>query len=136
MTVQLLLLILQAIRREFLSYLEDDEHDEEKAKLLVLQNTGQYQTAEEREIAAKPPYASDYWKPFNAFRAAQRIFSDEVALIDEACRDKKNKKTFGNRTTAIRIWFDGLSKSKLEEAEKAATKWNTKGALDKDRMHM
>jgi hypothetical protein len=133
MTMQLLL-ILQEIRREFLSYLEDDEHNEEKAKLLLLKNTGQYQTAEEREIAARPPYASQYWKLFNAYGAAQRIFADEVAVIDEECRDKKNKKTLGNRTTALRKWFSGLPKSKLEEAEKAATKWNAEGALDKDRM--
>lgn len=133
--MQLLLLILQAIRRGFFYYLDDDEHNEEKAKLRLLRNTGQYQTAEEREIVAKPPYAGQYWKPFNTFRAAERIFSDEVALIDEACRDKTSKKDLGNRTIAIREWFDNLPESKLEEAEKAATKWNDEGVLDKDRMH-
>lgn len=134
--MELLLVILQAIREEFFSYLEDDEQEEEKAKLVQLRNTGEYQTAEEREMAGRPVYAGKYWTLFDGFDAAQHIFADEVCLIDEACRDKKNKKTFGDRTTALRKWYSKLPESKVEEAKKAAEKWNQEGAPDKDRMHM
>lgn len=37
---------------------------------------------------------------------------------------------------AVRKWFDELPSSKLEEAKKAAEKWNSEGARDKNRMHM
>ena len=134
--MQLLLINLQAICGEFRSHLEDDDRKEEKVRLARLKDGGEYLTPEEREVDARPTYAGDYWKAWTDFRAAERLFADEVARIDNACRDKKNKKTFGDRTIAVRKWFDELPLSKLEEAKKAAEKWNSEGARDKNRMHM
>jgi hypothetical protein len=93
-------------------------------------------TPEEHEAAARPTNAGDYWTKWDAFRAAQRIFSKVVAQVDGGSRDKTIKKTMGKRTVAIRKWFDELPRSKLEEAKKAAEKWNTEGAPDKDKMAM
>ena len=76
----------------------------------------------------RPIHAGHYWKPWDAYRAAQRLFSEEVAVIDEKCRDKKNKKTFGNHTAALRKWFNELPRSKMVQAEKVAAKWNSDGA--------
>jgi hypothetical protein len=101
---------------------------------VLLENGGEGLTPEEREAAARPIHAGDYWKPWDAFRVAQRLFAAEVALVDEGSRDKKNKNTFGKRTGAIRKWFDELPKSKLEEAKKVAEKWNSEGAPDKEKM--
>ena len=93
-------------------------------------------TPEEREAAARPIDAGDYWAEWDAFRVAQRLFADEVAEIDSGSRDKQNKKTIGNRTVVIRKWFNELPKSKLDEAEKVAEKWNSEGAPNKDKMSM
>lgn len=125
---------LQAICREFLPYLDDDDSKVEEAKLVQLENGDKDMTSEEREAAAKPTDAGDYWKPWDVYRVAQRLFSDEVALVDEGSRDKTNKKTLGNRTAAIRKWFNELPKSKLEEAERVAVKWNAEGAPDHGKM--
>jgi hypothetical protein len=99
--MQLLLIIkscwqlnFQAICREFLPYLDDDDGNEEKANLAQLSKGRENLTPEEREAAAKPTEAGQYWKPWTPFRAAQRLFVDEVALIDEASRDKKKQKNF------------------------------------------
>ena len=43
-----------------------------------------------------------YWNAWDSFHVAQRLFADEVAKIDAVSQDKKDKKTFGNRTVAIR----------------------------------
>jgi hypothetical protein len=134
--MQLLLINLQAICGEFRSHLEDDDRKEEKVRLARLKDGGEYLTPEEREVDARPTYAGEYWKPWTDFRAAEKLFADEVALIDDECRDKTNKKTLGDRTIAVRKWFGGLPASKLEEAKKAAEKWNAEGAPDRDRMHM
>jgi hypothetical protein len=93
-------------------------------------------TPEEREAAARPTEAGDYWSKWNTFRAAQRLFSDEVARIDSACRDKKDKKDLGKRTVAIQDWFGKLPQSQREEAANAAEKWNTEGASNKAKMNM
>lgn len=92
-------------------------------------------TPKEREANARPIHAGEYWSEWNAFRVAQRLFSNEVAEID-ARRDKTNKKTFGKRTVAIRKWFNELPRSKREEAQNVAAKWNSEGAPDKDKMLM
>ena len=120
--MQLLLINLQAICGEFCSHLEDDDHKEEKVRLARLKDGREYLTPEEHEVDARPTYAGDYWKVWTDFRAAERLFADEVAQIDNACRDKKNKKTLGDRMIAVRKWFDELPPSKLEEAKKAAEK--------------
>jgi hypothetical protein len=127
---------VQAICREFLPYLDNDDSKEEEANLVLLEKGGEALTPEEREAAAKPTDAGDYWKPWDAYRVAQQLFADKVGLVDEGSRDKTNKKTLGNRTAAIRKWFGQLPKSKLEEAERVAVKWNTEGAPDKAKMAM
>jgi hypothetical protein len=104
--------------------------------LTQLENDEEYLTFEDRVAAAKPVFAGAYWELFDDFRAAQHLFSDEVALVDEACRDKKDKKDFGKRTAAVREWFRELPQSKKDEAKKAAEKWNSEGAHDKNRMHV
>lgn len=101
-----------------------------------LEKGGEYITPEEREAAARPTDAGDYWKEWDAFRVAQRLFPDEVADIDNASRDKTDKKAFGNRTSALRKWFKELPTSKEEEVKAAAAKWNLEGAPDKDKMSM
>lgn len=127
---------LKAICREFLPYLDNDDRKEEKAKLKQLNKSEEDLTPEEREAAARPTDAGDYWKKWDAFRVAQRLFSNEAAQVDEGSRDKTNKKAFGNRTVAIRKWFNELPRSKVEEAEKVAEKWNSEGAPDKGKMLM
>ena len=133
---QLLTIKLQAICREFLPYLDEDDSKEEEAKLVELEKGGGELTPEEREAAAKPTDAGDYWTPWDTFRVAQRLFADEVAQVDGGSRDKTNKKAFGNRTIAIRKWFNELPRSKVEEAEQVAIKWNKEGAPNKDKMLM
>jgi hypothetical protein len=88
------------IWREFLPYLEDDDREDEEAKLVLRENAGEEWTSEECEAAARPMDAGDYWTPWDTFRVAQRLFAEEVAHADGS-RDKGNKKTFGNRTVAI-----------------------------------
>jgi hypothetical protein len=101
---------------------------------LVTQSLGNL-TPEEREAAAKPTAAGDYWREWDAFRAAQRLFADEIDEIDKNSRNKKDKKDLGKRTIAVRAWFSNLPESQMEEA-KAAAKWNSKGALDKAKTQM
>lgn len=93
-------------------------------------------TPEDREAAARPIEAGEYWKEWKPLRAAQRLFSDEVARIDEACRNKKNKKDLGKRTAAIHKWWKEQPESRKIEAENAATKWNADGASNKEKMSM
>lgn len=97
---------------------------------------GEDMTAEEREAAARPTDAGAYWKEWDPFRVAQRLFVDEVADVDHRCRDTKDKKSIGDRTRAVRKWFNELPRSKVEQAEKAAAKWNSEGAPNKDKMFM
>ena len=59
-------------------------------------------TPEEREAAARPENAGEYREPFNAFRAAQLLWSDEVVKIDSLCRDKIKKTDIGKRTLLSR----------------------------------
>lgn len=108
---------------------------EEEAKLVRLENGEEYMTPIEREAAAKPVYAGAYWKPIDDFRAAALLWADEVALVDGKCRDKKDKKSIGKRTPAVKKWFRELSQSRKDEAVNAAKKWNFEGAPDKERIH-
>lgn len=91
-------------------------------------------TPEQREAVGKPADAGEYWNEFNVFRAATHLFADEVALVDNESRDKTDKTTIGNRTGAVRKWFRELPSSKLEEAKRAAEKWNLEGATNKVKM--
>lgn len=125
---------MQAICREFLPWLDTADRQEEELRLVLLEESGEDMTPEECEAAARPNDAGDYWTPWDIFRIAQQIFADEVAQIDGGSRDKTDKKTFGNRTVAICKWFNKLPKSKIEEPEKAITKWNSEGAPNKDKM--
>ena len=103
---------------------------------MQLEESGEDLTPEDREAAARPIDAGDYWSLWDTFRVAQCLFSNEVAQIDSRSRDKADKKTFGNRTVAIRKWFNELPKSKVEEAERVCKKWNSEGAPNKDKMLM
>ena len=85
-------------------------------------------SAEEREAAAQPQKAGEYKREWDAFRAAGRLFKDELDALDKSSRDQKDKSTFGKRTKTAHEWFDGLSKEKKREAEKVAVKWNQEGA--------
>lgn len=102
--------------------------------MVRLENGGEDLTPEEREAGARPTDAGDYWKEWDAFRAAQQLFADEVAEVDRGSRDPTDKTKLGNRTQAVRKWYNELPASKLEEATKAAEKWNAEGAPDKDKM--
>ena len=99
-----------------------------------LEKGGEDLTPEEREAGARPTDAGDYWNEWDAFHAAQRLFEDEVAEVDLESRDPTDKKTLGNRTSAIWKWYRELPGSKVEQATKAAKKWNTEGTPDKDKM--
>lgn len=77
-------------------------------------------------------HAGEYNKPWDAYRAAQRLFKNEVQEIDNASRDKNDKKNFGARTRALREWWNTLPKEKKDEAEATTKKWNEGGA-DKDK---
>jgi hypothetical protein len=125
---------LQAICREFLPYLDDDDRKEEEAKLQQLEEAGKELTEDDREAVARPTDAGDYWKEWDEYRVAQRLFADEVALIDHGSRDKTDKTTLGKRTVAVRKWFKELPSSKLEEAKRVAKKWNAEGVSDKAKM--
>lgn len=124
---------LQAIRKEFLYHLPEDDQLEEVAAIQILTSAVSL-TSAEWEAAARPTDSGDYWSEWDTFRAAQRIFAEEVSEIDSQSRDKSNKKKLGNRTVAVRKWFSELPKSKVEEAERAAAKWNADGAYDKEKM--
>jgi hypothetical protein len=90
-------------------------------------------TAQDREAAARPAEAGDYHKTWDAFRAAQRLFKDEIEVIDKEVNDPSNKKTMGARTQLVREWWKILPKEKKQEAELAAAKWNSVGAADKEK---
>lgn len=109
--------------------MDDNDRKEEEAKL-------DPPTPELREAKARPTNAGQYRKVWDAYGAAQRLFANEVNMVDEESRDKKDKKSLGKRTVAIRKWFDELPKSKMEEAQVAAEKWNSKGAPNEEKMRM
>jgi hypothetical protein len=108
-----LVIYIQAICREFLPYLDDDDSKEEEAKLVQLENGEKNLTPAEREAAARPTDAGEYWKPWDVFRVAQRLFSDEVAEVDARSRDRLDKSTLGERTKAVRKWFNELPQNQL-----------------------
>lgn len=103
---------------------------------MQLENQEEDLTPEEREAAARPTFAGDYWKEWDDFRVAQRLYPDEVSQVDNESRDKTDKSTFGKRTAAIRDWYDNLPKSKQDEAKRVAKKWNSEGAPNKEKMHV
>ena len=114
--------------------MDNNDRKAEEAKLAEHENDPP--TPELREAKARPLDAGDYRNLWDAYGAAQRLFAREVGRVDEESRDKKDKKALGKRTIAIRKWFDELPKSKMEEAEAAAKKWNSEGARNKEKMHM
>ena len=85
-------------------------------------------SAKEHEADARPQKAGDYRKPWDAFRAACRLFKDELNALDKSSRDAADKSTFGKRTRTAHVWFEGLPKEKKREAELATDKWNREGA--------
>ena len=85
-------------------------------------------SAEEREAAARPQKAGDYRKSWDAYRAACRLFKDELNDLNKASRNLADKSTFGQRTKTAHEWFDGLPKDKKREAELVSDKWNWEGA--------
>lgn len=91
---------------------------------------------EDCEAAAQPSDAGDYWAEWNTFHVAQRLFADKVAKVNSNARDKLDKKTLGTHTVAVRKWFNDLPKSKLQEAENMAAKWNKLGCPDKEKQHV
>jgi hypothetical protein len=80
---------------------------------LVTQSLGNL-TPEEREAAAKPTAAGDYWREWDAFRAAQRLFADEIDEIDKNSRNKKKTR---------RIWVNTQSLSRHGLAIFRRVKW-------------
>jgi predicted RNA-binding protein with RPS1 domain len=121
---------LQAIRKEFLKDLPEDDREEEEAVIEALEakKNESKLSVEERELAARPDKAGDYRRPWDAYRAACRLFKEELDALDKSTRDHNDKSTFGKRTKTAHEWFDGLSKQKKREAELAAEKWNAGGA--------
>ena len=115
--------------------MDDDDQKEEEAAAAALPSEEQL-NPDEHEATARPLDAGDYWAEWNSFRTAQRLFADEVAKVDSEAWDTLNKKTLGTRTVAVRKWFNELPKSKLEQAENVAAKWNKLGCPDKDKRNV
>ena len=67
---------------------------------------------------------------------AQQLFADKMAKVDSDAWNTLNKKTLGMCTVAVRKWFNDLLKSKLQEAENAAVKWNKLGCPDKEKRNV
>jgi hypothetical protein len=124
----------QEIRREFLCHLDEDEQAEEVERIKAMDDCGEQKlTAQDREAAARPAEAGDYRKAWDGYRAACRLFPDEVEAIDRRIRDPKNNMTMGSRTQLLRQWWRNLPKEKKQEGEQAAAKWNSVGAADKEK---
>ncbi|KAF8547885.1 hypothetical protein OG21DRAFT_1567584 [Imleria badia] len=115
--------ICLAIRKLFLSYLDDDDQTEEQAAIAALPSKDAL-TPEDHEAGTCPLDAGDYWTQWNSFCAAQRLFADKVAKVNGDAQDKLNKKMLGARTVA------------LQEAEDAAAKWNKLGCPKKEKQNI
>ena len=120
----------QAIRQQFIKALPDSDREDEEAAIQALETkkSSAKISAEECEAAARPQKAGEYRREWDAFRAAGRLFKDDLDAVDKSSRDQRDKSTFGKRTKTAHEWFDGLSKEKKREAEKVAMKWNQDGA--------
>ena len=124
------LLGFQAIRQQFIKALPDSDHKDEETTIQALEtkkNSAKV-SAEERGAAARPQKAGEYRREWDTFRAAGRLFKDDLDAVDKSTRDQRDKSTLGKRTKTAHEWFDGLSKEKKREAEKVAIKWNQDGA--------
>ncbi|KAG6377671.1 hypothetical protein JVT61DRAFT_14437 [Boletus reticuloceps] len=118
-----------AIRKEFLSYLaEDDQAEEEAAMKAIEDQRNKKLTPDEHASTAKPTKAGDYHKLWDPFCTAQWIFKEEANQIDEQSRDKSDKKNFGAHTKALREWWNTLDVERKEEASRVAGSWNAQGA--------
>ena len=106
----------------------DREEEEAAIQGLEIKRNSSKISAEEREAAARPQKAGDYKREWDAYQAACRLFKDELNAVDKSSRDQTDRSTFGKRTKTAHEWFDGLSKEKKKEAERAAVKWNHEGA--------
>jgi hypothetical protein len=131
----LLIINLQEIFKQFMSYLDDDDRGKEEARLGHFEETGEYLTPGDREAAARPQNAGAYRKPFNAQRAAVLLWSDEVAQLNES-RNKADKKSIGEHTKIVQKWLKELPADRLAEATKASEKWNALGCPDERKMFM
>ena len=130
LVVHCTLLDFQAIRQQFIKALPDSDREDEETAIQALEtkkNSAKI-SAEEREAAARPQKAGEYRREWDTFRAAGRLFKDDLDAVDKSTRDQRDKSTFGKRTKTAHEWFDGLSKEKKREAEKVAIKWNQDGA--------
>ena len=117
------------IRKEWVKRLSESDREEEEAALqaLEIKRNSSKISAEEREAATQPQKAGDYKREWDAYRAACQLFKDKLDTVDKSSRDQTDQSTFGKRTKTAHEWFNGLSKEK-KEAERAAVKWNHKGA--------
>ncbi|KIJ58464.1 hypothetical protein HYDPIDRAFT_34167 [Hydnomerulius pinastri MD-312] len=112
--------------------LEDRAMEQAQIDAAELHTTQHQISAEEREAVARPTQAGDYVKPWDAFRAAQRLFKDKFSAVNKTTRDVTDKKMLRQRTKTANEWWTSLSKEKKQEAEATAKKWNDTGA-DKEK---
>ena len=98
--------------------------DEEISICKTLEQTSTTLNAKDCEIGARPTQTGKYTKPWDAYRAAQRLFKEELDELGGLLRDKKDKGNFGVHTKALRQWWSTLFKEKKDEAGAAAKKWN------------
>jgi len=120
----------KAIRKEYLRHLADSDQEDEESAIDASEDKRHHMkiSAEEREQATCPQKAGDYRRLWDAFRAACKLFKDELDTLNKASRDQTDKLMFGKRMKTTHQWFEGLSKEKKREAELAADKWNQEGA--------
>jgi len=118
------------IRKEYLRHLADSDQEDEESAINTSEEKRHHMkiSAEEHKQAARPQKAGDYRRLWDAFRAACKLFKDELDALDKASRDQTDKLTFRKRMKTVHEWFEGLSKEKKREAELAANKWNQEGA--------
>jgi len=119
----------KAIRKEYLRHLADSDQEDEESAIDASEDKRHHMkiSTEEHEQAACPQKVRDYRRLWDAFRAACKLFKDELDALDKASRDQTDKLTFRKRTKTTHEWFKGLSKEKKREAELAADKWNQEG---------
>ena len=118
------------IRKEFIKRLSDSDCDDEEATIEALETKSNCTkiSAEEQEAAARPHKTGEYKREWDAFRAACRLFKEELDALNMSTRDQKDRSTFRKRTKTAHEWFDLLPKEKKREAEKFAVKWKQEGA--------
>ena len=102
------------IRKKFIKRLSDSDHNNEEAAIEALETKSNRTkiSAEEREAAAQPHKAGEYKREWDAFRAACRLFKEELDALNMLTRDQKDRSTFRKRTKTAHDWFDLLLKEK------------------------